>query len=169
MCPKIYYVHPTLATIYFYYTEIPNKIQGLIQDSPQEGDADPPRGRPHMTLPIFSKYCMKLRKFLGRRGWFQSCPLRSAAKIKNWEKVIFYAAYTAYCTTVGSMIISLSMNITMNRLGGASVIAIFTTRRSHGYVNTTTWLGISQFFLFLVPNFNILTTENRSRCNRDLN
>ena len=69
----------------------------------------------------------------------------------------------------GSMIISLSMNITMNRLGGASVIAIFTTRRSHGYINTTTWLGISQFFLFLVPNFNILTTENRSRCNRDLN
>ena len=69
----------------------------------------------------------------------------------------------------GSMIISLSMNITMNRLGGASVIAIFTTRRSHGYVNTTTWLGISQFFLFLVPNFNILTMENRSRCNRDLN
>ena len=67
------------------------------------------------------------------------------------------------------MIISLSMNITMNRLGGASVIAIFTTRRSHGYVNTTTWLGISQFFLFLAPNFNILTTENRSRCNRDLN
>ena len=71
--------------------------------------------------------------------------------------------------TVGSMIISLSMNITMNQLGGASVIAIFTTRRSHGYVNTTTWLGISQFFLFLAPNFNILTTENRSRCNRDLN
>ena len=70
---------------------------------------------------------------------------------------------------VGSMIISLSLNITMNRLGGASVIAIFTTRRSHGYVNTTTWLGISQFFLFLAPNFNILTTENRSRCNRDLN
>ena len=69
----------------------------------------------------------------------------------------------------GSMIISLSMNITMNRLGGASVIAIVTTRRSHGYVNTTTWLGISQFFLFLAPNFNILTTENRSRCNRDLN
>ena len=69
----------------------------------------------------------------------------------------------------GSMIISLSMNITMNRLGGASVIAIFTTRRPHGYVNTTTWLGISQFFLFLAPNFNILTTENRSRCNRDLN
>ena len=69
----------------------------------------------------------------------------------------------------GSMIISLSMNITMNQLGGASVIAIFTTRRSHGYVNTTTWLGISQFFLFLAPNFNILTTENRSRCNRDLN
>ena len=67
------------------------------------------------------------------------------------------------------MIISLSLNITMNRLGGASVIAIFTTRRSHGYVNTTTWLGISQFFLFLAPNFNILTTENRSRCNRDLN
>ena len=67
------------------------------------------------------------------------------------------------------MIISLSMNITMNRLGGASVIAIFTTRRSHGYVNTTTWLGISQFFLFLAPNFNILTTENRSRSNRDLN
>ena len=70
---------------------------------------------------------------------------------------------------LGSMIISLSMNITMNQLGGASVIAIFTTRRSHGYVNTTTWLGISQFFLFLAPNFNILTTENRSRCNRDLN
>ena len=69
----------------------------------------------------------------------------------------------------GKMIISLSLNITMNRLGGASVIAIFTTRRSHGYVNTTTWLGISQFFLFLVPNFNILTTENRSRYNRDLN
>ena len=69
----------------------------------------------------------------------------------------------------GKMIISLSLNITMNRLGGASVIAIFTTRRSHGYVNTTTWLGISQFFLFLVPNFNILTTENRSRSNRDLN
>ena len=71
--------------------------------------------------------------------------------------------------THGKMIISLSLNITMNRLGGASVIAIFTTRPSHGYVNTTTWLGISQFFLFLVPNFNILTTENRSRCNRDLN
>ena len=70
---------------------------------------------------------------------------------------------------LGKMIISLSLNITMNRLGGASVIAIFTTRRSHGYVNTTTWLGISQFFLFLAPNFNILTTENRSRCNRDLN
>ena len=70
---------------------------------------------------------------------------------------------------LGSMIISLSLNITMNRLGGASVIAIFTTRRSHGYVNTTTWLGISQFFLFLAPNFDILTTENRSRCNRDLN
>ena len=69
----------------------------------------------------------------------------------------------------GSMIISLLMNITMNQLGGASVIAIFTTPRSHGYVNTTTWLGISQFFLFLAPNFNILTTENRSRCNRDLN
>ena len=69
----------------------------------------------------------------------------------------------------GSMIISLLMNITMNQLGGASVIAIFTTRRSHGYVNRTTWLGISQFFLFLAPNFNILTTENRSRCNRDLN
>ena len=69
----------------------------------------------------------------------------------------------------GKMIISLSLNITMNRLGGASVITIFTTRRSHGYVNTTTWLGISQFFLFLAPNFNILTTENRSRCNRDLN
>ena len=69
----------------------------------------------------------------------------------------------------GSMIISLLMNITMNQLGGASVIAIFTTRRSHGYVNTTTWLGISQFFLFLAPNFNILTTENRSICNRDLN
>ena len=66
---------------------------------------------------------------------------------------------------VGKMIISLSLNITMNQLGGASVIAIFTTRRSHGYVNTTTWLGISQFFLFLAPNFNILTTENRSRCN----
>ena len=69
----------------------------------------------------------------------------------------------------GSMIISLLLNITMNQMGGASVIAIFTTRRSHGYVNTTTWLGISQFFLFLAPNFNILTTENRSRCNRDLN
>ena len=73
------------------------------------------------------------------------------------------------CCLKGSMIISLSMNITMNRLGGASVITIFTIRRSHGYVNTTTWLGISQFFLFLAPNFNILTTENRSRCNRDLN
>ena len=78
--------------------------------------------------------------------------------------------YVGYCTVrLGSMIISLLMNITMNQLGGASVIAIFTTRRSHGYVNTTTWLGISQFFLFLAPNFNILTTENRSRCNRDLN
>ena len=75
----------------------------------------------------------------------------------------------AAAAQAGSMIISLSMNITMNQLGGASVIAIFTTRRSHGYVNTTTWLGISQFFLFLAPNFNILTTENRSRCNRDLN
>ena len=70
---------------------------------------------------------------------------------------------------IGNITISLFMNITMNQLGGASVIAIFTTRRSHGYVNTTTWLGISQFFLFLAPNFNILTTENRSRCNRDLN
>ena len=78
-------------------------------------------------------------------------------------------AFGAAIFNIGSMIISLSMNITMNRLGGASVIAIFTTRRSHGYVNTTTWLGISQFFLFLAPNFNILTTENRSRCNRDLN
>ena len=89
--------------------------------------------------------------------------------------VLIFERYTEHFTlwedmhSVGSMIISLSMNITMNRLGGASVIAIFTTRRSHGYVNTTTWLGISQFFLFLVPNFNILTTENRSRCNRDLN
>ena len=34
---------------------------------------------------------------------------------------------------VGSMIISLSMNITMNQLGGASVIAIFTN-------TTITWL-----------------------------
>ena len=67
------------------------------------------------------------------------------------------------------MIILLSLNITMKEVGGASVIAIFTTRRSHGYINTTTWLGISQIFLFLAPNFNIFTTENRSRCNRDLN
>ena len=48
----------------------------------------------------------------------------------------------------GNITISLFMNITMNQLGGASVIAIFTTRRSHGYVNTTTWLGISQFSCF---------------------
>ena len=54
---------------------------------------------------------------------------------------------------LGSMIISLSLNITMNRLGGASVIAIFTTRRSHGYVNTTTWLGISQFFCVFGAKF----------------
>ena len=71
----------------------------------------------------------------------------------------------SFANIPGSLIISLSLNITMNQLGGASVIAIFTTRQSHGYVNTTTWLGISQFFLFLAPNFNILTTENRSRCN----
>ena len=69
----------------------------------------------------------------------------------------------------GKMILLLSLNITMNRVGGASVIAIFTTRRSHRYVNTTAWLGISQILFFLAPNFNILTTENRSRCNRDLN
>ena len=58
-----------------------------------------------------------------------------------------------YTSLAGSMIISLLMNITMNQLGGASVIAIFTTRRSHGYVNTTTWLGISQFFLFFGAKF----------------
>ena len=70
---------------------------------------------------------------------------------------------------LGKMIILLTLNITMKEVGGASVIAIFTTRRSHGYVNTTTWLGISQIFLFLASNFNIFTTENRSRCNQDLN
>ena len=88
---------------------------------------------------------------------------------ENSSKVSEIRLMKRYIKQTGSMIISLLMNITMNQLGGASVIAIFTTRRSHGYVNTTTWLGISQFFLFLVPNFNILTTENRSRCNRDLN
>ena len=87
----------------------------------------------------------------------------------TWQDVVHSDYYVTLIVCHGSMIISLSMNITMNRLGGASVIAIFTTRRSHGYVNTTTWLGISQFFLFLAPNFNILTTENRSRCNQDLN
>ena len=69
----------------------------------------------------------------------------------------------------GSMIISLLMNINLGHLGGASILRMFTTTRPHGSVNTTTWLGISQFFLFLAPNFNILTTENRSICNRDLN
>ena len=69
----------------------------------------------------------------------------------------------------GNMIISLLMNINLGHLGGASILRMFTTTRPHGSVNTTTWLGISQFFLFLAPNFNILTTENRSICNRDLN
>ena len=69
----------------------------------------------------------------------------------------------------GSMIISLLMNINLGHLGGASILRMFTTTRPHGSVNTTTWLGISQFFLFLAPNFNILTTENRSIYNRDLN
>ena len=69
----------------------------------------------------------------------------------------------------GSMIISLLMNINLGHLGGASILRMFTTTRPHGSVNTTTWLGISEFFLFLAPNFNILTTENRSICNRDLN
>ena len=69
------------------------------------------------------------------------------------------------------MIISLLMNITSEgNLGGASIIADVYDYDDHmATVNTTTWLGISQFFLFLAPNFNILTTENRSICNRDLN
>ena len=44
------------------------------------------------------------------------------------------------------------------------------------YNTTITWLRKHDhmaryfpIFLVLVPNFNILTTENRSRCNRDLN
>ena len=52
----------------FYYADIPNKIQGRIQDSPQEGDANPPSGHPHMVLPNFPKYSMKLRKFWGLGG-----------------------------------------------------------------------------------------------------
>ena len=46
----------------------------------------------------------------------------------------------------GKMIICHFMNITIRLLGGVSILGMFTTTRSHGYVNTTTWLGISQFF-----------------------
>ena len=110
-------------------------------------DARPPRGSKFFQFhAVFGKF-------------WRNCML--APPLGSWRPLLG--------VTCGSMIISLLMNITMNQLGGASVIAIFTTRRSHGYVNTTTWLGISQFFLFLAPNFNILTTENRSICNRDLN
>ena len=47
---------------------------------------------------------------------------------------------------VGKMIVCPSMNITNRHLGRVSILGMFTTTRPHGYVNTTTWLGISQFF-----------------------
>ena len=46
----------------------------------------------------------------------------------------------------GKMIVCPSLNITIRRLGGVSILRMFTTTRPHGYVNMTTWLGISQFF-----------------------
>ena len=89
--------------------------------------------------------------------------------IQNCSRSRPYVAPPSERVVLGSMIISLLMNINLGHLGGASILRMFTTTRPHGSVNTTTWLGISQFFLFLAPNFNILTTENRSICNRDLN
>ena len=124
------------------------------------------------TCLVFSRgTCPKLIGLSEIKELAQTIGRIISKEISNW--LVYEAASIRHIcwqrSKNGSMIISLLMNITMNQLGGASVIAIFTTRRSHGYVNTTTWLGISQFFLFLAPNFNILTTENRSRCNRDLN
>ena len=44
------------------------------------------------------------------------------------------------------MIICPSLNITIRRLGGVSILQMFMTTWPHGYINMTTWLGISQFF-----------------------
>ena len=46
----------------------------------------------------------------------------------------------------GTITVCHFMNITIRLLGGVSILGMFTMTRSHGYVNTTTWLGISQFF-----------------------
>ena len=47
---------------------------------------------------------------------------------------------------MGKMIVCPLLNITIRPLGRVSILPMFTTTQPHGYVNTTTWLGISQFF-----------------------
>ena len=57
---------------------------------------------------------------------------------------------------MGKMIVCPSLNITIRRLGGVSILRMFRTTRPHGYVNTTTWLGISQFLGGLSLHLNHL-------------
>ena len=52
-----------------------------------------------------------------------------------------FLRHTEVCDFVGSMIISLLMNINLGHLGGASILRMFTTTRPHGSVNTTTSLA----------------------------
>ena len=69
----------------------------------------------------------------------------------QWKIVqqIYYLDFVkmaASSVSYGKMIVCHSLNITIRRVGGVSLLRMFTTTRPHGYVNTTTWLGISQFF-----------------------
>ena len=124
----------------------------------------------------YKAYSLSLYKFSSKSNRFTNKQKQRNKILKNSNvKLVMFlfnqSAHRLFVVTLqlGSMIISLLMNINLGHLGGASILRMFTTTRPHGSVNTTTWLGISQFFLFLAPNFNILTTENRSICNRDLN
>ena len=61
-------------------------------------------------------------------------------------KPILFGFVSPLLSRGGKMIICHFMNITIRLLGGVAILGMFTTIRSHGYVNMTTWLGISQFF-----------------------
>ena len=50
------------------------KHQWRIQDFPEEGGANSPGGRQHMTLPYFPENCMKLKEF-GPQGVSLVAPL----------------------------------------------------------------------------------------------
>ena len=66
------------------------------------------------------------------------------------------------------MIVCPSMNITIRRLGGVSILGMFMTTRPHGYINDH-MARYFPIFLTFGARFQFLTTEARSRYNLHLN